>query len=129
LLDGAIVGKIKLVNPRFNFVAGPTEAQTQTGKEADWTKPLKELMPLTINKFEIVDGKISYLDFYAKPKVDVSISDLNAVALNLNNAADNKEKLPSHVELTGTSVGEGKLSFVAEMNILKEIPDFDADLK
>lgn len=129
LLDGAIVGKIKLISPRFNFVAGPTEAQTQTGKEADWTKPLKELMPLQINRFEIVRGKISYLDFYAAPKVDISIDSLNAVALNLNNATDNKEKLPSRLKLTGTSVGGGTLSIVAEMNFLKEIPDFDADLK
>lgn len=129
LLDGAIVGKIRLEYPKLNFVAGPTEEETQTGKETDWTEPIKELMPLQINKFEIVRGKISYLDFHADPKVDVAIDSVNAVAMNLNNAQDNNDRLPSKIRLTGTSVGGGHLDFEAEMNILKPIPDFDADLK
>lgn len=129
LFDGAVVGKIRLEYPKLNFVAGPTEEETQTGKETDWTAPIKELMPLQINKFEIVRGKISYLDFHADPKVDISIDSVNAVALNLNNAEDNKERLPSKVKLTGTSVGGGHLVFNADMNVLKEIPDFDADLE
>lgn len=129
LLDGEVVGKIKLFYPKLNFVAGPTEEETQTGKETDWTEPIKDLMPLQINRFEILRGKISYLDFHAEPKVDVAIDSVNAVALNLNNAADNKERLPSKVKLTGTSVGGGQLLFTADMNILKEIPDFDADLE
>ena len=127
LLDGAVVGKIRLEYPKLNFVAGPTEEDTQTGKETDWTEPIKELMPLQINKFEIVRGKISYLDFHADPKVDIAIDSVNAVALNLNNAEDNNERLPSKVRLTGTSVGGGLLEFEADMNILKEIPDFDVE--
>src|SRR5690606_16134147 len=110
-------------------VAGPSEEETQTGAETDWTEPLKDLMPLQINRFEIVRGKISYLDFHAEPKVDIAIDSLNAVALNLNNATDNPEKLPSKVKLTGTSVGGGLLVVDAEMNILKEIPDFDINLE
>src|SRR5690606_32655715 len=82
-----------------------------------------------INRFEIVRGKISYLDFHADPKVDIAIDSLNAVALNLNNASDNPEKLPSNLKLTGTSVGGGQLLVEADMNILKEIPDFDANLE
>lgn len=129
IFDGAVVGEIQLLYPRLNFVAGPSEEETQTGAETDWTEPLKDLMPLQINRFEIVRGKISYLDFHAEPKVDIAIDSLNAVALNLNNATDNPEKLPSKVKLTGTSVGGGLLVVDAEMNILKEIPDFDINLE
>ena len=129
LLEGAIVGEISLLYPKLNFVAGPTEAESQTGGDTDWTKPIKELMPLQINRFEIIRGEISYLDFHAEPKVDISIDSLNAVALNLNNASSNNEKLPSNLKLTGTSVGGGKLVVEADMNLLKELPDFDANLE
>lgn len=129
LFEGAIVGEIKLIYPKVNFVAGPTPEESQTGAEADWTQPIKDLMPLQVNRFEIVRGNISYLDFHAEPKVDISIDSLNAVALNLNNATDNTEKLPSNLKLTGTSVGGGLLVLNADMNILKEIPDFDANLE
>lgn len=129
ILDGALVGEITLLYPKLNFVAGPTEAESQTGAETDWTKPITEIMPLQINRFEIQRGKISYLDFHSDPKVDIAIDSLNAVALNLNNATDNAEKLPSNLKLTGTSVGGGLLSLKADMNLLKEIPDFDANLE
>src|SRR5690606_6998535 len=97
--------------------------------EADWTEPIKELMPLQINRFEIQRGKIAYMDFHSEPQVDISIDSLNAVALNLNNATDDKEKLPSDLKLTGTSIGGGQLLVEADMNLLKEIPDFDVDLE
>ncbi len=127
--EGAVVGEIQLLFPKLNFVAGPSEEETQTGAETDWTEPIKDLMPLQINRFEVVRGKISYLDFHASPKVDVAIDSLNAVALNLNNASDNAEKLPSSLKLTGTSVGGGHLLLEADMNLLKEVPDFDANLE
>jgi len=129
LFDGAIVGEIILIYPELNFVAGPTAEESQTGAEADWTEPIKELMPLQINRFEIQRGKIAYMDFHSEPQVDISIDSLNAVALNLNNATDDKEKLPSDLKLTGTSIGGGQLLVEADMNLLKEIPDFDVDLE
>src|SRR5690606_9451456 len=115
--------------PKLNFVAGPTEEETQTGKETEWTEPIKELMPRQINKFEIVRGKIPYLDFHADPKVQVAIDSVNAVAMNLNKAQDSNGRLPSKLRVTGASVGVGQLDFEAEMNISRPTPDSDADLK
>jgi len=62
LFDGSIVGEVILRNPELNFVVGPGDSTQQDGTEADWTKPLQELMPLKINRFEITDGRVTYLD-------------------------------------------------------------------
>jgi len=124
LLHGRIVGDVTLTHPVINFATGKSGA-TQTGAHVDWTKPIKALMPLDINWVEIKDGTITYQDFDAREKVDLSIYDVNAKATNLRNVEDVSNALPSTLTLRGTSVGKGKLALDGRMNILREIPDFD----
>lgn len=56
-------------------------------------------------------------------------NNLNLVASNLNNSKKNKELLPSNIHGTSTTIGNGKFQIDVDINILKEIPDFDLDLK
>ncbi|HEX8060283.1 MAG TPA: DUF748 domain-containing protein, partial [Cyclobacteriaceae bacterium] len=125
-------------NPTLNFIGGhegPEDQQTkepagnQAGGGADWTRPIKDLMPLKINRLEIQHGTINFHNFTTKPKVSIALEDLQAVALNLNNAADQEERLPSTISATATSIGGGNLTINAGINVLKEIPDMDLDMK
>lgn len=138
LFQGAIVGEVVFKSPKLNFVGGhkgPEEGQTgepagnQAGGGVDWTKPIKDLMPLKINRLEIQHGTINFHNFTTKPKVSIALEDLQAVALNLNNASDQEERLPSTISATATSIGGGHLTVNAGINVLKEIPDMDLDLK
>ncbi|HEU4838591.1 MAG TPA: DUF748 domain-containing protein [Micavibrio sp.] len=123
LFDGRVVGDVTLYSPTINFATGKTGA-TQTGVETDWTKPIKDLMPLDINFVEIHDGKIAYKDFSTKPEVDLSIYNMEARVTNLRNVEKANAALPSTLTATGTSIGKGKLDVTGKMNILKRIPDF-----
>ena len=125
LLDGSVVGEIKLIEPDLNFAAGPAEGEVQTGEENDWTKTITDLMPLQVNRFEIINGKISYIDNFVEPKVDIYFNDFDAVATNLNNSTDSKEALPSSIRATSSTIGGGSFKADCKINILKLIPDFD----
>ena len=135
LFDGAIVGEVIFEYPKVNFIGGDGKGEkksasdNQYGGDVDWTEPIKKLMPLQINRLEVVQGSISYYDFTTKPKVDINLKQLNVLATNLNNAKEEKEKLPSNVTATATSIGGGKLTLQMAINVLKEIPDLDLDLK
>lgn len=135
LFKGSIVGEIIFNHPKINFIGGDGDEtkkpgnDTQTGEGVDWTQPIKELMPLQINRLEINDGSIFYYDFTTKPKVSLHLDSLHALATNLNNAERQKERLPSSIVATATSIGGGKLSINMNINVLKEIPDFDLNLK
>jgi hypothetical protein len=59
----------------------------------------------------------------------VTLDSLQLVATNLNNATRQKERLPSSVTATATSIGGGKLDLNMSINVLKEIPDLDMNLK
>jgi hypothetical protein len=135
LFDGSVVGEVIFNGPKLNFIGGDGDEtkkpgnDTQTGEDVDWTKPIKELMPLRINRMEIRDGAIYYYDFTSKPQVNIKLDSLQLIATNLNNAERQKERLPSNVIATATSVGGGKLNVNMDINVLKEIPDFDLNLK
>ncbi len=128
LLHGSIVGEAIFVRPIVNFAKGEGNSN-QDGSEADWTKTLKELIPLRINRFEIIDGKIYYKDFSSSPKVDIYIEDLDLLATNLTNIESKDKTLPSTLNATGTTLGEGKFNVDAKLNILKKIPDLDLNLE
>jgi hypothetical protein len=72
---------------------------------------------------------VFFYDFTTKPKVDIHLDSLNVVATNLNNAEKQKDRLPSKVTATATSIGGGRLTVNMDINVLKEIPDLDLNLK
>jgi len=135
LFKGSVVGEVIFEKPQLNFIGGDGDEtkkpgnDTQTGENVDWTKPIKELMPLQINRLEINNGSVFFYDFTTKPKVDIHLDSLQLLATNLNNADKQKERLPSNVVASATSVGGGKLHINMDINVLKEIPDLDLNLK
>ncbi|MDQ3395000.1 MAG: DUF748 domain-containing protein [Bacteroidota bacterium] len=129
LFKGEVIGEILILKPSMNFVAGPSKEEKMDGSEADWTKPIEELMPLSINKFEIREGNINFYNFSTNPQAHVYLQQLDMVAINLSNVEDKNEKLPSTLSLSANSIGEGILKLDGKLNLLKEIPDFDMNLK
>jgi len=132
LKEMRIVGEIDVYNPKVSFVlydADPDSGKSQTGTEIEWTEPIKELMPLEINRFEIFDGSVHYVDPAQSPTIDIYATNLNIQAKNLSNATDQNVALPSTLDATGSSIGGGKMTLKSKVNFLKEIPDFDYDFK
>lgn len=133
LFDGRIVGEVTFAGPTLNFIGGDPSGEegtaNQSGGDVDWTKPIKDLMPLKINRMEIQNGTVSFHNFTTRPRVTVSLKDLDAVALNLNNASRQEERLPSTISATATSIGGGRLILNMGINVLQEIPDMDLDMK
>ncbi len=130
LFKGAIVGEVIFENPTLNYIGGNKDStENQAGADVDWTEPLKRLMPLQINRLEIINGHIAFFDFTSEPKVDLNLRNLNLLATNLNNASRQDTPLPSKVNASPTSIGDGELQLDMDINVLKKIPDLDMDLK
>ncbi len=128
LFHGRIVGEIEVDQPILNFVKGPTEATSQTKIDSSWTDVVKKLMPLKLNKFEIVEGQIHYRDFHSKPTFDIFTKQVHILAENLNNAEKNKELLPSTITASADVYG-GKATASMKMDALAKTPTFDGKAK
>lgn len=129
LWEGKVTGEVIMHRPTVNFVSEKEGDEEQTGEETDWVAKLEELMPLTIDRFEIIDGNIAYHDPSVSPEVDIAINDLFLVAHNLTNVRDSVDDMPSRLSASATSIGGGKLDLDMKMDFLNEIPEFEAQLK
>lgn len=139
ILDGELVGEITFKKPVLNFIAEKKDSKpdgsseesgdAQSGKNVDWTEQVKKLMPFRINRLRVSDGKVAFYDFSTAPNVDLFLNNVQLDALNLNNAKDNPELLPSRIYLQALSIGNGQLNIAIKANMLKEVPDLDMDLR
>jgi len=133
LFKGALVGEVVIRKPKLNFIGGDGETGmsggNQTGAEVDWVEFIKKLVPLKINRMEIVQGTVFFYDFTTKPTVTLFLDSLNVLATNLSNSEELSDPLPSTVSATATSIGGGKLGIEMDINVLKKIPDLAMDLK
>jgi hypothetical protein len=127
LFKGAIVSEFYVERPVINFVREGDKVATGGGN--DFVDVIKKLSPITINRFEVQDGEVHYIDNSSKPKIDIAAKQLYAVATNMRNVDDNKEKLPSAIELRANTSGNGKITSHMKINALRKIPDFDFNLQ
>lgn len=128
LFNGAIVGEVWLLSPEINFIAADKD-EGQFGTEVDWTKHVKDMLPIRINRFVVQEGTVHYRDYGASPQVNMPLEDLNMEILNISNAENIEEELPSSITMSAVSIGGGNLNIEADANLLKQIPDIDLNFE
>lgn len=124
ILDGAVVGEISVDKPVLNFVKEKHKGEDVRADTADFAQLVDDLMPITINRFDIHNGEIHYHDLEARPKLDIAMKNLNVSATNLTNVSDSKELLPATLKATADAY-EGKFYLNVKFDGLAEVPTFD----
>jgi hypothetical protein len=124
LLHGSIVAQIEMREPKVNFVGG-SGASNQAGGGTDWRETVKDLVPLKINRFAIVNGQVHYVDPTAKPKVDLQVDDLDVDATNLTNSEKLAGSLVANVKAHGKPLGLGQFNLEASVDPYADQPTFD----
>jgi hypothetical protein len=124
IFDGAIVGEISVEKPIINFVKDKHKGEDVRADTADFAGLIDDLMPITINRFDIHNGEVHYRDLEANPKLDVAMKNINITATNLTNVTDSKELLPATLKATADAY-EGKFYLTAKFDGLAEVPTFD----
>ncbi|ASS49074.1 MAG: hypothetical protein A3D31_04915 [Candidatus Fluviicola riflensis] len=124
VFDGAIVGEIAVESPVINFVKERHTGEDVRADTADFAQLVDDLMPVTINRFDIHNGEIHYHDLEASPKLDVAMKNINVTATNLTNVTDSKELLPATLKATGEAY-QGIFSLNMKFDGLANVPTFD----
>ena len=124
LFKGSLVGELVFNSPQLIFTKNKTEIGDVKKDTAGFRKILNDLMPLRINRFEVNNGSIHYVDATAKPNVDVALAQTYILAQNLTNVSDSKTALPSTVTARAMAY-DGTVSFNMKLNALAEKATFD----
>lgn len=129
ILEGAVVAEIVLDRPELNFVAGSSRSASQTGEEADWRALVDDMVPITINRFDVHDGEVHYRDYGARPAIDLRVHQLEVQAHNLSTIRETDEELPADVDLRAVVQSGGQLMTYVRLDPWDEQPTFDLRLE
>ncbi|MBI3882720.1 MAG: DUF748 domain-containing protein, partial [Sphingobacteriales bacterium] len=124
LFKGKLVGKLEFDSPKLIFTKDKTEIGKVAKDTNDFRKILRDFMPLQVNRFEVKNGSIHYVDHTSKPKVGIALTNAFVLAENLTNVIDKNKKLPSTVTAKANAY-EGTLSFNMKLDGLAKHPTFD----
>ncbi len=123
LVKGRIVSELDFASPTLRFtedVAEPAEMEKDTN---DFRRMLKTFTPFKVNRVEIFDGTISYLDKTVSPVVDIEMNNAHVLAKNLSNVVDTT-LLPAIVEATANVYG-GTMNLNMRVDALANDPTYD----
>ena len=128
LLHGKIVSEIEMSHPKFNYIFEDQQHKDSVNTSTrDWTRALKDLVPFDINHLAIHQGQMNFVQFSSDPKIDMFLDNINLQATNLSNVVNKEKVLPSHLDASAVSMGNGKVSLKGNMNLLRRIPNMDMD--
>lgn len=135
LLKRHIVGRMTLVEPQINFVAGPTDRTSQTSINSSWISKPQALMPVTLNRVDVENGEIHFRNFHSTPAVNIALTRIQATATDISTRLDPHDPLPTAVQVNADALG-GTLRLDMRVNPLDPAPTFemkeslrDADLR
>ena len=123
LFKGEIVSEMEFLSPALRFTENKAELEQLEKDTNDFRKMLKTFTPLKVNRFEVFDGQISYLDPTVKPVVDIKLENAHILARNLSNVVDTT-LLPANV-VANADVYGGQLTFNMKIDALAEDPTYD----
>lgn len=124
LFKGSIVGELVLEEPLLLFTRDKVEPASVQADTSTFRDLLNDLMPIRVNRVEVDNGTVRFKDPTTKPVVDVRITDLDLLALNLRNSYDSTTLLPASIRMNANLYG-GHMNLNMRLNPLAEQPTFD----
>ena len=123
LFKGRIVSEMDFHSPTLRFTEGKSEPEQLEKDTTDFRRMLKTFTPFKVNRFEVFDGRIQYVDPTVKPLVDIELDNAHILARNLSNVEDTT-LLPAVVKANADVYG-GSLDFNMRINALADDPTYD----
>ncbi len=124
LFHGSLVGNAVFRSPKIVFTKEKVKITEVAKDTAQFKQIKKELMPLKVNRLEVIDGSIHYTDSNIHPVLDVSLDHAHVLATNLRNTTDDQQKLPSALTAQA-DIYEGSLTLGMKLDALARQPTFD----
>ncbi len=128
LLNGAIVATVAFSRPELHFVDTPSDV-AQAGTGTDWRDALQQLLPIRIDRLEIVQGQLHFHNFQSQPPVHLVLNELNGQFTNLSNADRSEGEVRADYSLEGRVLDSASASAQGYLDPLGDFRNFELDLR
>lgn len=98
---GELVGKVKIDSSSVVYTVEKNDYKDIVKDTADFRDVMNSFMPLTLNKLEVTNSVVHYKDPMTSPKLDIMLTNIHVVAMNLVNAYDSTSLLPATIDASG----------------------------
>jgi hypothetical protein len=130
LLHGNVVADITLDGPRLNLLEAPTKRERQDVKEAPKLgQRLEELAPFRIDRAQVRDGEIVWIDAREKERPILRLHGIEATIENFATRAALAKHEPTVLAARGTLQKSGKVSVFATADPLAKALTFAGQAK
>ena len=126
LLKGKIASNVIVTKPVINFTYEIYEDKELQQDTTDFKKLIRSLSPIDLNRFEIRDAQIHFIDRSSDPPIDIFMDNLNVTATNLSNKVEEDKLLPSHI-IADASMYDGKFTLTMDLDPLNKKPTFEME--
>src|SRR5207253_4391939 len=109
--------------PSLNFVKTKIENNNPKTDISHLQYLIKKLFPITINHFQIYNGKVHLIDNFSNPKIDACINNIKIIISNLSNIHKTSAQLPAHADVKGEAY-EGHFKLHVDFDALEKNPTF-----
>lgn len=125
LLNRQLVGRIEIESPRVNLIAAKSKQQQQLEPEDPNLKAkLEELFPLKIDRIQVRDGKIVFIDKTVPEFPKIQLSKLDGTVENIATRAALNEGAPTTIAAAGRIQDSGKLNIFVTADPLQSKLNF-----
>ena len=124
LVRGAVVGQIEFDRPTLNLYAGPARKE-QTQASDDFISRFRQLLPIQINRFAVVDGELHFRNYAATPDIDIYLDRVNLVTRNLTNSTRIADTLVATVSGDARAMKSGDVRVEMKLDPFAPHPTYD----
>ena len=97
--------------------------------DAPWAQKIKQLYPLKINRFAVLDGELHYRDYGPSPDVDIVVDRFQMVGTNLTNSKKLSKSLIADIRMEGRPLRDGKARSQISLDPYAARPTFALNLE
>jgi len=124
LAHGKVVGQVVMHRPELNFVAAPSEADSQTGAGGPWLAIIRDLFPFKINRTRIRNGAVHFRTYATSPPADLYLSHFDGDIDNLTNVRGETTPLLTTVHATALAMDQAKFEYNMRLDPFSYRPTF-----
>lgn len=129
IFQGSFVAEVILDGLQVNFVNKKGDEAAQTGESVDWRQQVIDLVPIKINRFEVMNSEIHFRDFTMEPAVDLYMDQLYVLVTNLTNSTDLSETMVSDLQVHAAIMSGAPLDINGKLDPFDSLGTFNFDVE
>ena len=134
LFKGSLVAEVEFKEPDIYFVVAPDDKKRRSNnfekiKLTVFKDILVTQVPLQINRLEVFNGKVHYIDKSSSPNVEVQLSEMSLRINNLSNSLDLTETLIADFDFSSKVMKSATLEFDGSFDPYDEDVSLDMDFE